>query len=84
MPEHLKKAMDRLQHPEPKRPQYVPHQWTVPYYGKILQIAPYTDDIKLLGNKATKIIQYIVETMLYYDWSVNSMMLREINRILRV
>ena len=40
MLDYLRKALDRLQHPKPKRPQYGPHFWLVPAYGKILQMAP--------------------------------------------
>ena len=27
MPEYVRKFLDRIQHPKPKRPQYNPHQW---------------------------------------------------------
>ena len=66
MPEYVNKALGRLQHTKPKRPQYVPHRWMVPAYGKRLQMAPYPDYINLIDNKVTKRIQYIVGTMLYY------------------
>ena len=84
MPEYVKKALDRLQHPKPKRPQYAPHFWTVPAYGKILQIVPDPDYSNLLDKKATNIIQSIVGTMLYYGRSVDPTMSRAINEILRV
>ena len=81
MPEYVKKVLDRLKHPKPKRPQYAPHCWTVPAYGKRLQMAPDPDDSDLLDKKATKIIQYIVGTMLYYARSVDPTILRAINEI---
>ena len=56
MPEYVKKALDRLQHPKPKIPQYVPHLWRVPTYGIRLQMAPDPDNRELLDKKATKII----------------------------
>ena len=84
MPEYVKKALDRLQHPKPKIPQYAPHLWTVPTYGKRLQMAPDPDDIEFIDKKATKRIQSIVETMLYYAWSVDPNILRSINEISRV
>ena len=80
----MEKVLDRLQHPKPKRPKYAPHHWTVPSCGKGLQMAPDPDDSDLLENKATKIIQYIVETMSYYDYSVYPKMLQAINEISRV
>ena len=69
MPEYVKKALDRLQHPKPQ---------------KTLLMAPEPDNIDLLDKKSTKRIQSIVGTMLYYARSVDPKMLREINEILRV
>ena len=81
MTEYLKKALDILQHPKPKIPQYAPHRWTVPTYGKRLQIAsdPYNSD--LLDKKSTKVIQSIVVTMLYYSQLVDPMIPQAINEI---
>ena len=84
MQEYVNKALDKLQHPKPKIIQYAPHRWTVPTYGKRLQMAPYPDDKYLLENKSTKRIQYIVGTMLYYTQSVYPTMLQAINEISRV
>ena len=80
----MKKVMDILQHHNPKRPQYAPHLWTVPKYGKILKMAPDPEDSNLLEKKATKIIQSTVGTILYYARSVDTTMLREINEISQV
>jgi hypothetical protein len=33
MPGYIKDALHKFQHPLPKRPQYAPHNWTVPAYG---------------------------------------------------
>ena len=84
MPDYVRKALDRLQHPKPKTPQYAPHRWSVPAYGKRLQMAPYPDKSKLLYKNATKRIQSIVGTMLYYARSVYPTMLQAINEISRV
>ena len=51
---------------------------------KIIQMTPYLDDSDLLGNKATKIIQSTMQTMLYYARSVDPAILRVINEILTV
>ena len=51
---------------------------------KRLQMAPDPDKSDILDKKATKRIQSIVGTMLYYAWSVDPTMLRAINEILRV
>ena len=83
IPEHVKKALDRLQHPRPNRPQYDPHRWTVPSYGKRLQMAPYLDDSELLENKSTKRIQSVVGTMIYYSRSSDPTILQANNEISR-
>ena len=84
MPDYVRKYLDRLQHPRPKRPQYAPHLWSVPAYVKRLQMEPDPDKSDLLDKIYTKRIQSIVGTMLYYARSVDPMMLRAINEILRV
>ena len=81
MPEYVKKALDRLQHPKPTRPQNFPYRWKVPEYGKRLHMAPYPYDSNILDNKPTKIIQTIVGTMIYYAWLVDPTMLQANNEI---
>ena len=81
---YMRKALDRFQHPNPKRPQYAPHCWSVPAYGKILQMAPDPNESNLLDKKSTKRIKSIVGTMIYYARSVDPKMLRSIDEILRV
>ena len=76
MPDYVRKALDRLQHPNPKIPQYAPHCWSVPAYGKRLQMALDTDESNLLDKNSTKSIQSILGTMIYYALSVDPTMLR--------
>ena len=47
-------------------------------------MTPYPNESDILDKNSTKIIQSIVGTMLYYAQSVDPMMLRAINEILRV
>ena len=54
MPEYVKKALDRLQHPKPKISQHAPHLWTVPTHEKIPQIAPDPYDNYILDKKPTE------------------------------
>ena len=84
MPDYVRKALGRLQRPKPKRPEYAPHCWSVPAYGKMLQIAPDLDERHLIDKKAGNIVQFIVRTMLYYARLLYPTMLRAINEILRV
>jgi hypothetical protein len=37
MPGYIKDALHKFQHTLPKRPQYEPHNWTVPAYGQHIQ-----------------------------------------------
>ena len=62
MPEYARKLLDRLHHTKPKSTKYDPHCWTVPDYGKIIQMAPYTDKSGITENKTTNRIQSIVGT----------------------
>ena len=84
MPDYVRKFPDRLQHPNPKRPQYAPHCWSVPVYVKRLRMALDPDESDILDKNATKIIQFVVGGMLYHSRSVGPMMLQAINGILRL
>ena len=57
MPGYVKKFLNRLQHPKPKIPKYASHSWSVPAYGKILQMAPDPYKSDIIDKNATKIIQ---------------------------
>ena len=81
MAEYVNKALDRTQNTKPNIPQYAPHLWTVLAYGKSLQMTPDIDGSNLLDKKATKIIQSIVVTMLYYSGSVDPRILQVIIEI---
>ena len=81
---YVRKALDRLKHTKPKIPQYAPHRWSFPAYGKRLQMAPDTYNSDIFDKKATKRIQSIVGNMLYYARSVDPTMIWAINKILRV
>ena len=84
MTDYLRKVMDRIQHPKPKRPQYAPHRWSVPAYGKRPQMA--TDQYKcnIFDKNSNKKIHSIVINMLYYARLVDPTILRSINELLRV
>jgi hypothetical protein len=47
MPGYIKDALHKFQNPLPKRPQYAPHNWTVPAYGQRIQYAPLPDAARL-------------------------------------
>ena len=79
MHDYMGKAMDRLQHPKPKRPQYEPHSWSFTAYGKRLKMSQDPNESTIIWKMATKRIQSIMGTMLYYVQSLNPMMLQAID-----
>jgi hypothetical protein len=65
MPGYIKDALHKFQHPMPKRPQYAPHNWTVPAYGQHIQFAPLPDDTPPATAQEFTRAQAIVGTLLY-------------------
>ena len=68
MPEYVKKALHRLQHDMPRRPQHAPQRYNKPNYGQRVQFANPQDDmpVTLLPDSAKKTIQRIIGIFLYY------------------
>ena len=84
MPDYISKAMTRLNHPAPNKPQYAPHRWTDPAYGQRLQMAPDPDSSELLDQKGTNFIQTVVGIFKYYAWAIDPTMLHALNEISRI
>ena len=80
MPNYVSSALLRLQHVPPSKPQYTPHTWTQPSFGRKLQLAP-SDDSPLLNPIQTKHIQSVVGSFLYYARAVDPTMLPALNEI---
>jgi hypothetical protein len=75
MPVYIKDALHKFQHPLPKRPQYAPHNWTVPAYGQRIQYAPLPDaDPPDTAAEITR-AQAIVGTLLYNALEVDPTLL---------
>ena len=66
MPGYVMKALARLQHPSPTRPQHAPHRWNQPAFGVKQQMAT-IDDTPKLNNKGIRYVQSVVGTFLYYS-----------------
>jgi hypothetical protein len=62
---YIKDALHKFQHPMPKRPQYAPHNWTVPAYDQHIQYAPHPDAIPPATSAEIARAQAIVGTLLY-------------------
>ncbi len=69
MPNYVQKKLIKFQHNKPTRPQYAPHKWLKPAYGKKLQYAPPPDNTDLLATTGITRIQSIKGSFLYYGSS---------------
>ena len=81
MQHYVIKALHKLQHAFPSKPQYAPHKWTVPIYGKNRQFAPDPDTNQLLPPKGIKKVQRTVGTFLYYGRAIDNTILPALNDI---
>ena len=70
MPNYVTKALNKFQHPTPKRTQYAPHQWTCPNYGATKQLATPLDTSLPIPEERNHRIQQIIVTLLYYSRSM--------------
>jgi hypothetical protein len=77
MPGYVKDALHKFQHPLPKRPQYAPHNWTIPAYGQRIQYAPLPDAAAAPPATAHEITraQAVVGTLLYNARAVDPTLL---------
>jgi hypothetical protein len=75
MPGYIKDALHKFQHPLPKRPQYSPHNWTVPAYGQRIQYAPPPDAAPPATAAEITRAQAIVGTLLYNARAVDPTLL---------
>jgi hypothetical protein len=71
MPGYIKDALHKFQHPMPKRPQYAPHNWTVPAYGQRIQYAPLPDATPPATCTEITRAQAIVGTLIYNERAVD-------------
>ena len=84
MTEYIPKALTRLKHPAPKKPQYAPQRWTAPAYRQRLQMDPDPDSSELINQQGTKFIQTVVVIFLYYVRALDPTMLHALNDISRI
>jgi hypothetical protein len=75
MPGYIKDALNKFQHPLPKRPQYAPHNWTVPAYGQRIQYAPLPDAAPPATAAEITRAEAIVGTLLYNARAVDPTLL---------
>ena len=56
MPKYLQSALQKFQHPAPKRPQHTPHSWEKPTYRAHVQYVPDDESSPLLPAKKIKLV----------------------------
>ena len=72
MPNYVIKALKKLEHPVPNKPQHSPHRWIHKTYGQKVHYAPSDDTSDLLSPKETTHIQRIVGSFLYYARAIDN------------
>jgi Reverse transcriptase (RNA-dependent DNA polymerase) len=72
--DYVKKALQRFEHPTPRRPQHAPSAWTAPQYGATIQMATPLDNSPELDKKMTTRLQEIIGVFLYYARVVDNTM----------
>jgi hypothetical protein len=75
MPGYIKDALNKFQHPLPKRPQYAPYKWTVAAYGQRIQYAPLTGAAPPATTEEITRAQAVVGTLLYNSRAVDPTLL---------
>ena len=81
MPGYVKKVLNNHQHPPPTIPQYAPHKWNKPAYGRKTQYSPEPDTSPLLDATQKKKVQSIVGSLLYYAQAIDPSILPALNEI---
>ena len=81
MPKYVQKKLKKYLHKKLVRPQYAPHKWLKPAYGRKLQYTPPPDESELLQSKGIQRIQSINGLFLYYGRAVNPTILTALNEL---
>lgn len=68
-------------HPKPEKPQYAPHCWSKPAYGRKIWYAPDIDHSSKLDAKGKQKVQSIVGSLLYYGRTIDSSIRSLLNEI---
>eukprot|EP00957_Ditylum_brightwellii_P150894 11489917-Ditylum_brightwellii.AAC.1 len=79
MPGYIKASLHKYQHPTPKQPEHLSHQFFVPQISKQPQYAPTPDLSDSLNKDEKKKLQGLLRTVMYYARAVSPTMLMAIN-----
>jgi hypothetical protein len=75
IPGYIERALQRFEHPPPSRSQHMPHAWVKPQYNAKTQHAPQEDTTAAPDATATKRVQEVLGTLLFYARTVDSTLL---------
>ena len=81
MPNYLAKALERFNHPKPRRAQNSPYPCAITIYGAKTQYAETTDDTPLLDKNGKTYVQLVTGTLLYYARAVDPTLLVPLSAI---
>jgi hypothetical protein len=81
MPGYVTKALKRFQHPTPSKPQNQPHPHIPPKYGAKVQYNEPEDTSPQLNKEATRFIQEVTGTFLFYARAIDSTMLTALSTL---
>ena len=81
MPNSVRKALERFQHPMSPRAQHSPHKWLMPTYGAKVQYSPNAPTAPKLDKRSITRMQSIAGTFLYSARTVDPTMLVTLNKI---
>ena len=72
MPDYVRKALHKFQHPVPRQTTHSPSKWTVPAYGSRIQYAKPSDTSPPLDADGITHVQIVVRKLLYYALSIDN------------
>jgi hypothetical protein len=81
MPGYIAKALERFQHPTPKRAQHSPHEGVSSQYGAQTQLTEPEDTSPPLLPVGIQFLQQVIGTLLYLARAVDNTMLGVIGSI---
>ena len=81
MPKYIPAALRKYQHPAPSKPQYAPHKYNQPVYGRKVQYAPVASNDPILPKKRILQVQSKIGTCLYYARGIDPTILVALNEL---
>ena len=81
MPGYIQNSLQKFQQEPLEHPQYTPHPWNKPVYGKYIQLDTQQISVPKLNSADTSCVQYINDIFLYYSRAVDPTIIPDLNKI---